>query len=197
MPRRSPINQRWPFRPAMTLVEMAIVLCVVSAAVYLLVGWTGQLQQRAKRDLAVRLLSDLDKALWRYSRATGSYPPSYGPDSAISATVCFLDHDRTRPIMEALPDSLWRGPGRRTLVDPWGTQLQYHDAKSRSPLVKANGGRPVFVSAGPDRDFGEANAAGKGDNLRSDDPGPDGFRLHDSLRESMEEEGAAGGKKGN
>lgn len=181
----------------MTLVEMAIVLCVVSAAVYLLVGWTSQLQQRAKRDLAVRLLSDLDKALWRYFRATGSYPVSYGPDSAITAMVCFLDHDKTRPIMEALPDSLWRGPGRRIPVDPWGTQLQYLDAKSGSPLVKANGGRPVFVSAGPDRDFGDVNPTGKGDNLRSDDPGPDGFRLHDVLRESMEEEGAASGEKGN
>ena len=171
----------------MTLVEMAIVICLTGAAFYLLIGWMNEFQQRAKRDLALRLLADLDKSLSRYHRATGGYPPSYEPHSAITATVNFLDLDRTRSIMESLPECLWNEPTRRTLVDPWGTPLQYHSGPD-SQLARANNGKPVFVSAGPDRDFGDMDTARMGDNLRSDDPGPEGFRLHDAMREPWNED---------
>jgi len=172
-------------RRGMTLVEMTIAVIVVGGGLFLLTGWLNSQQQAAKRDLSVRLLADLDKALARYHRATGSYPTSYGPDSAIQATVNLLDHDKTRPILLDLPPSVWQGPGRRNLVDPWGTRLRYYSATSDSPMVKANNGRPVFVSAGPDRDFGDGDPAGLGDNLRSDDPGPNDFRLQQALREAM------------
>jgi type II secretory pathway pseudopilin PulG len=171
----------------MTLVEMAIVICLTAAGFYLLTGWMNEFQQRAKRDLALRLLADLDQALSRYHRSTGVFPPSYEPDSPFTATVNFLDLDRTRPIMEALPECLWRGPGRRTLVDPWGTPLQYH-AGAGSNYARANSGKPVFVSAGPDRDFGDVDPAHLGDNLRSDDPGPEGFRIHNAMREPWNED---------
>ena len=167
---------------AMTLVEMAIAILLVAGGLYLLTGWTNGFHEKAKRDLAIRLLGDLDKALSRYHRATGAYPPSSDPFSAMTATVYFLDLDRTRPILEALPAGLWRGPGKRILTDPWGTPLQFQ-GNSTSPLVRANSGKPVFVSAGPDRDFGDTDPAKLGDNMRSDDPGPEGFRIHNAMRE--------------
>lgn len=179
----------------MTLVEMAIVVVVVGAGLFLLSGWCDALQQSAKRDLTVRLLGDLDLALARYHRATGAYPASYGPNSAIQATGDLMDHPKTRPILEALPTSLWKAPNRRDLVDPWGTALQYHSATSDSAFVNANHGRPVFVSAGPDRDFGRSDPAFLGDNLRSDDPGPNGFRLQYALREAMTNEESSGGEE--
>jgi type II secretory pathway pseudopilin PulG len=169
----------------MTLIETAVVVIAVGAGLFLLVGWMNSLQHEAKRDLAVRLLADLDLALARYHRETGSYPTSHGPNSAIQATIDLLDHDKTRPILRALPPSLWQGGGKRNLVDPWGTPLQYYSEASGSPWVRANNNRPVFVSAGSDGKFGDEDAAALGDNLRSDDPGPNGFRLHHALREAM------------
>lgn len=168
----------------MTLVEMIITIILVTVGLFILSGWMSSMRQAARRDLAVRLLSDLDKALSRYCRASGQYPQGAGPNAANWATTALLDLDRTRPLLEALPDSLWAGPGRKNLVDPWGTPLLYLADPRESPLVRANNGRPVFISAGPDREFGEDDAARIGDNLRSDDPGPEGFRLHDLIRES-------------
>jgi len=169
----------------MTLIEMAIVVILVSFGLFLLMGWSDALREDAKRDLAIRVLADLDHALLRYHRETGFYPTSRGPSSAIQATLDLLDHDRTRPILETIPASLWRGPGRRPLADPWGTPLRYYGPDSGSRYVEANNGQPVFVSAGPDRGFGAKNAAELGDNLRRDDPGPSGFRLFHVAREVL------------
>ncbi|HVP12446.1 MAG TPA: hypothetical protein VMV94_14820, partial [Phycisphaerae bacterium] len=175
-------------RRAMTLGEMTIVVFLVVVSLFLLIGWSGNLQQDAKRALAVRMLTDLDIALARYHRATGSYPASHGPDSAIQATVYLLDHDKTRPILEALPPSVWRGAGKRNLIDPWGTPLRYYPADFGSPCVKANNGRPIFVSAGPDGEFGDDDPSQLGDNLRSDDPGVEGFGLDQLMREPLTDE---------
>ncbi len=172
---------------AMTIAEMTVVVFLVAVVLSLLIGWTGIQQREAKHDLAVRMLADLDQALAKYYRSTGSYPAYRGADSAIQATVVLLDHSKTRPILEAFPEGVWKGQGRRNLVDPWGTPLRYYPADSDSRYVKAHSGRPipVFVSAGPDCDFGDVDAAAEGDNLRSDDPGPEDFSLDQVIREAL------------
>lgn len=171
----------------MTLIEMTITVFVVSVLLFLLTGWMTMMRADAKHNLAIRMLADLDEALARYRRATGSYPIARGPDSAIPVVVDLLDHPRTRSIVEAFPKCLWRGPdGQRRLVDPWGTPLRYVAPESGDPIVLANAGRPIFISAGPDQDFGEIDASAVGNNLRSDDPGPDGFRLPDIIREALD-----------
>ena len=180
---------------AMTLVEMIITVCMVGVVLFLLTGWMASLREQAKEDLARRMLADLDEALLRYRRATGCYPLQRDPDSAIPAVIDLLDHEKTRPLLEALPASLWRGPGRRLLIAPLGTELRYIPPDSGDPIVRAHCSRRVFVSAGPDRDFGESNPAALGNNLRSDDPGPDGFRrIHAAVRNAFveEERGAQG-----
>ena len=170
----------------MTLIEMTITVFLVGLLFFLLIGWMDAVRDRAKEDLAVRLLADLDNALARYRRDTGHFPIARGPDSAIPVVVDLLDHPRTREIIQSFPSCLWRGPdAQRRLIDPWGTPLRYLSTDSNDPSVAANGGRPIFVSAGPDRDFGDVELAASGDNLRSDDPGPDGFRLHEALREAL------------
>lgn len=173
---------------AMTLIEMAITVFVISVGLFLLTGWMTSLREAAKEDLALRILADLDETLARYRRDTGSYPTSRGPGSDIPAILDLVAHDKTRPILEAFPGHLWRGPGgtgMRHLVDPWGTPFRYLPPNSDDPRVIANGGRPLFVSAGPDRDFGDHDIAMIGDNLRSDDPGPEGFRIHDAVRNAL------------
>lgn len=175
---------------AMTIAEMTVVVFIVAVVLALLIGWTGIQQGEARQDLAVRMLADLDQALARYYRSTGSYPAYRGEDSAIQATVVLLDHSKTRPILEAFPQGVWKGQGRRNLVDPWGTPLRYYPADSDSRYVKAHSGRPipVFVSAGPDCDFGDDDPAAEGDNLRSDDPGPEDFRLDHVMRGAFNED---------
>lgn len=169
----------------MTLVEMLIVGMIFAGGLFLLTGWMSTTRQAAKHDLAVHTLEELDKALGHYHRATGQYPPCYGPKSAITATAVLLDHERTREFLKDLPSILWRGPGQQTLLDPWGTPLRYYATATDSPTVKANNHRPLFVSAGPDRDFGDNNSSRVGDNLRSDDPGPNGFKLHEIMRDTL------------
>ncbi len=171
----------------MTLIETAVTIFLLSVGLFLLTGWTGMLRAEAKRDLAVRMLADLDQALARYRRASGSYPSWRGADSDIPAVVDLLDHDKTRPILESFPRTLWRGPDRYRLVDPWGTPLRYFPPDSTDPKVLANERKPLFESAGPDRDFGDSVVAAIGDNLRSDDAGADDVQLHDALREAMTE----------
>lgn len=174
-------------RRGMTLVETVLTVSVVSFGLFLVAGWMSTMRGDSKRDLAARMLADLDDALVRYRRATGMYPPSRGPDSAISAVVDLLDQDKSRPVIEAFPHSLRRGPSGHDLVDPWGTPLRYFGQDAGEPIVLANHGRPVFMSAGPDGDFGDTDEHAVGDNLRSDDPGPDGFRIHE-LREALVDE---------
>lgn len=183
-----------PWR-AMTLIEMAVTVLLIGAGLFLLVGWTRGLQADARRTLAVRLLAELDKALAQYHRANDLYPMAPQPDAAARVTIALLDFERTRQTLDALPASVWRGPGQRILVDPWGTPLKYFSETDESRYVLANNGRPVFVSAGPDRDFGEDDASKIGDNLRSDDPGPAGFRLDHIMRESLTEEEPEVGEK--
>lgn len=166
----------------MTLIEMVITVSVVGFGLFLLVGWTGDMREDARRDLAVRMLAELDRALAKYHRLTGHYPRTSGPNAANWATAALLDYEKTRSTLEAFPPSLWEGPGYKNLIDPWGTRMRYHAEDRVSKLVRANGGRPVFESAGPDRDFGDNDPTRIGDNLRSDDPGPDRFRLHDLIQ---------------
>lgn len=183
---------------ALTLVETAIVVLAISGGLFLLVGWMTGVRADARRDLTVRLLADLDKALARYHRATGQYPNSPGgPNAAHWAVAALLDNERTHAILEALPPIVWRGSARGDLIDAWGMPIRYLSDANDSPFVKANNGQPVFMSAGPDRIFGDGDEDpdGLADNLRSDDPGPDGFRLHDVLRETVTEEEANNGQK--
>ncbi len=174
----------------MTLVEMIITVVVLGISLFLLTGWIGSLRESVKEALAMRILADLDDALARYRRATGDYPRSRGPGSDIPAVLDLVAHEKTRPILERFPSHVWQGPGgsKRRLVDPWGTVMRYLPPDSDDERVKANGGRPLFVSAGPDRDFGDGNPSAVADNLRSDDPGPDGFRIDDVFREAFVEE---------
>ena len=163
---------------AMTLTEMAVVVMAVGAGLFLLNGWMGSIREGAKRDLATRMLASLDKALARYHRETGEYPAAAGLEPARSAVTTLYRFERTGPLLADLPPSVLRGDAAKGfwLVDPWGRRLRYVTQDNAMPYARANEGRPVFVSAGPDRRFGVEDPAGIGDDLRSDDPGPEGFR---------------------
>lgn len=171
-------------RNAMTLVEMAVVVLMTGVFLFLLAGWMKSVREGAKQDLAVEMLARLDQALARYHRSTGDYPPLPPFDSGLSVPAELLHHEKTQKELKELPASLWRD---QTLVDPWGTPLRYLPANADSPYVRANNDNPIFLSAGPDRDFGDIDPAFIGDNLRSDDPRQDAFIPRFLSRESEDE----------
>lgn len=183
-----------PRRRGMTLIEMTLTAFATSLALFLLVGWMGTVRQRAKTDLCLRLLADLDKALVRYKRAEGIYPAGTGDTAVESVLTALASYERTKPIFDAFPPSVWNNEKPRQLLDPWGTPMRYLADESKYPAVQVNGSRPIFASAGPDRDFGDNNAAAIGDNLRSDDPEQQGFRIHDTFRDALVDEEKDGGK---
>ena len=84
--------------------------------------------------------------------------------------------DKTRPVLRVIPvadiaDGVSELPWG-TVQDAWGRPLRCLTAASKSPLdreaVAVNGGRPIFISAGPDGRFGTRDIAAAADNLRSD-----------------------------
>lgn len=64
-------------------------------------------------------------------------------------------------------------PGWGTVQDPWGHRLRCLTASSPSAVerqaVAANGGRPIFISAGPNGRFHTATGTEAADDLRSDE----------------------------
>jgi len=163
-------------RRAMTLVEMIIAVVLVGGGLFLLVGWSRIVRDDAKTQLAAELLARLDAGLDQYRAATGVFPPTFNddPDPVVAA---LQRHPRTRPLFDGVPDSLWTVSRPRMLVDPWGTRLKYRSDGKRVD-VAANNGRPIFISAGRDRLFGDDYPAQRADDLRSDDPRAEGFANH-------------------
>jgi len=171
----------------MTAVEFLIAVAVVLAAAFLAAGWAEAIRSEAKQSMARGILAALDRALGEYHQATGFYPAAREDDPASVVEVL-----RTVPAARAVLSESLRGSAERghdstrpassgmratagadflaCTVDPWGTPLRYLWDSGRHVEVRANAGRPVFLSAGPDRDFGDVVAANLGDNLRSDDP---------------------------
>jgi len=152
----------------MTLVEMAVVVLLLGIALFLVAGLARTTRQRAKRELTVRLLCALDDALKAYMARYKSPPPGTADGSADEAIAALLAHGPSSAKLDGLP-SVLRRTEAKTLVDAWGTPLRYVTADHASPelrrRVAANGGRPIFDSAGPDRQFGPTQARPDGPDL--------------------------------
>ena len=156
-------------RRGLTLVELVVVVLLTAALLFALVGWTQAVRLQTRRELAVRLLAALNKSLELYRRSEGAYPPEAPDRGAADAMARLGSRADARSPLTTIPSVLWRESPRREFVDPWGTPLRYLGPAAAPARVRANGDRPVFVSAGVDRDFGEEQANALGDNIASDD----------------------------
>ncbi len=158
----------------MTIVETAILAAGIGIGLFVIGGGVGAVRQQAKRNLCVRLMAGLNASLAAYFRATGLYPPGTPDSSAGSAITALQAVDASAAALHPLPDSLEVGEdpviGCR---DPWGTPLRYLTAEASNERdrreVAANGGVPIFESAGRDREFGAADPRLATDNLRTSD----------------------------
>jgi len=145
----------------MTLVEMAVVVLLLGIVLFLLDGLARTTRERAKKELAIRALRTLDDAMSSYEQRFGCPPPGRPDGAADQAITALLNYAPSRAKLDGLPAVLRRTEGRlKRLVDPWGTPFRYvtpaHDSPAMRARVAGNGGRPIFDSAGPDRQFGLA-----------------------------------------
>lgn len=148
----------------MSLVEMAVVVLLLGIVLFLLAGLARTTRQRAKKDLTLRLLCALDEAMGVYIEQYGSPPPGDASGTADRAIAALLKFGPSSAALDGLPPVLRRRKGQ-ALVDPWGVSLRYVTATHASVMMRnrvaTNGGRPIFDSAGPDRQFG--STAGRPD----------------------------------
>jgi hypothetical protein len=158
----------------MTVFETAILAAVIGVVLFILAGGLGAMRQQAKRNLCIRLMTQLGEALAAYHRQTGTYPPGAPDLSAGPAITAIEGVDRAAAALSALPPSLHLGEDPAAgCVDPWGVPLHYLTTTAPSQRdrqeVAANGGVPIFESAGRDRDFGTFQASASADNIRTND----------------------------
>ena len=154
----------------MTVIELVIAVIVIVLVVSLLMGGARSVRDAAKRTQAAALMGALNRALSAYYELHGAYPPGDASGSAAVALPLLLGS--RGPLPEGIDSALVvREATGRTLRDPWGTPLRYITERYAAQPERAalHGGRPVFVSAGPDRNFGDGNARLNADNIGSDD----------------------------
>ena len=164
-------------RRGMTRVELLLVYVVLALATVLLAGVNRYVQREAKCHLAEDMLLTLRESLPAYHEAVGRYPaeqPNHDAEQAISA---LLSESVSAEILERWPLAQTRMPENALhLVDPWGTRFRYL-IRDDSVAFRTQGSAkppagivPLFVSAGPDREFGDSDGARAKDNLSSDIP---------------------------
>ena len=181
-------------RRALTLPETLIAGAILAVVLLAVALGVSNVRSGLKERQVKEILALLDQALGAYHKATGTWPsdvkalkpaPSADQDEgsgdrviAVLANVpaARMQLDRVRPIFRiAVVD---QGPPAATqttwgtVQDAWGRHLRCLTAASPAPsdqeAVAANAGRPIFVSSGPDGDFGTIDIAAAADNIRSD-----------------------------
>ncbi len=163
---------------------ISLVLMVVSLAI-------GTMRDDVKQRRTEQLLARLDQALVAYHRATGRWPadPDGRTDRSTTAEndgsgdriiATLAGEPESRKVLDQVPpvfraersadaaaNSAWGG-----LHDAWGRPLRCLTADGSTPAdldaVIANGGKPIFISAGPDERFGPPGLPPAADNIRSD-----------------------------
>ncbi len=161
----------------MTRVELLLAYVVLALATVLLAGVNRYVQREAKCRLAEDMLLTLRESLPAYHEAVGRYPAEQPDHDAEQAIAALLAESASVEILKNWPLARTRMPGNGLqLVDPWGTRFRYlirDDSVAFGAPGSAKppaGTVPLFESAGPDREFGDANASRAKDNLSSDIP---------------------------
>ncbi len=178
-------------RRTLSLAETAIAGILISLALMVVSLAIGTMRDDLKQRRTEQLLVRLDQALVAYHRATGRWPADPGPRADGSTTpendgsgdriiAVLADEPESRKVLDQIPPifrarrsadtaagSAWGG-----VHDAWGRPLRCLTANGSTPAeldaVIANGGRPIFISAGPDERFGPPDLPPAADNIRSD-----------------------------
>jgi hypothetical protein len=159
----------------MTWPELALVAGLLALLLTVTAGLYDHYLNTAKVQQVTALIQGLARAAAAYAEATGSYPPGRRDEASDPILATLLTVPASAAQVHALSSSLlFVADGKWHALDPWGRPVRYltqHSERAEPRRrVEANGGVPVFECAGPDRDFGDAEAAGQTDNIASDEP---------------------------
>ncbi len=170
-------------RRAMTFSETLIVAMLVGAALLLVALGIATVRTDLRTHQTWELLARLDDALNAYYGSTGSWPvdprataerssASGASESTVIVLAALQRTPKSDQVLERVPEVLRREsyePDVWIVVDGWGRPLRCMTANSPRTLerqaVAANGGKPIFVSAGGDGRFGLDDVADAADNL--------------------------------
>jgi len=141
----------------------------LAALLVLLAGQMESFRGRLRQRLADEQLAVLHEALAVYFLQTGRFPPGRADLSPADAWRA-MQASRAASVLASWPCPV--GTRRRQQPrDAWGRPFRYlsleHDPDDR---VLKNGHWPIFISAGPDGDFGDADASAESDNRRTNEP---------------------------
>lgn len=163
-------------RRAMSRMELVLTYAVVALMMALMVGVGDYIQRESKGRLAEEMVLTLREAVVAYHAAIGRYPPGRLDGRSEQAITEMLGEESSRAVLSdwpVLPNNGLDSPS--AFVDPWGVAFRYSAAPNHAEVPSMTRGRgmdpiPVFVSAGPDRDFGDLDSRRQQDNLSSDIP---------------------------
>ena len=150
------------------ILEAVLLFVVIAGALALLAGQAEALRGRLRQKLATEQLRILQEVLVVYYLNVGSFPPGQENLSAGQAWDALQASSAVRGTLAG-----WTAPAARQTQDPpidaWGRAYRYLTlANDVSDLVVSNGNWPIFVSAGPDGDFGDLDPSAEADNCRTD-----------------------------
>ncbi len=160
----------------MTRMELVLTYAIVALAMALMVGVGDYIQRESKGRLAEEMVLTLREAVVAFHAANGRYPPGHPDGRSEHAITEMLGDESSLGVLSDWPVPLRMDPGAQpAFADPWGVAFRYqaapHSAEGPSLTQGAvRGSIPVFISAGPDRDFGDSDSRRQQDNLTSDIP---------------------------
>lgn len=162
-------------RRGLTLPELVLSAALIMLVLAVVAGLYDHCLNDAKVRQMSALIQGLNEAAALYFQATGTYPCGREDGACDSALAAMQMVPAPAAHLQALGSSLlFLSDGKLRCVDPWGRPLRYLTARSAQPehrrRAEANGGVPIFESAGPDRDFGDTDTARQADNICGDDP---------------------------
>lgn len=166
-------------RHAFTLIELLLVMSIMAVLVAMVVGVGSYIIEEGKKKQTQQLMDHLRGAVQAYHRVTrGEYPLDRLPDAnsfydanqsfrALSMCLRGLSppckSEYTPAIVQATKPFLDQVGDPNGMTDGWGRKMRYY-------RNRGVGGKPVFLSPGPDEDFGDEPTRAKKrlDNVRSD-----------------------------
>ena len=158
----------------MTIPEVLLCAIFLALALAAIAGFHHNFVTQEKVADTRRLLALLDRGMRVFEQKTGALPDVNAIEASPVVEVLLTE----REVMDVLDDAsvflLYREDEGVECRDAWGTPIRYIPAAAATPAlarrIRLAGGRPIFESAGPDRDFGDAEPQRASDNIASDEP---------------------------
>jgi prepilin-type N-terminal cleavage/methylation domain-containing protein len=152
--------KRYKYKYGVTLVEILVVVSVIAILATMVIGIAGRINDQSKERGLESTFVLLESALQEYLEGTGKFPEQ--PEKNFANASIHSEYvyrelgliAESRKILARITTSLIKNEygtidTPSEIYDPWGTVLDY--------IYVPGDNFPEFVSAGPDKIFGNAD----------------------------------------